>query len=287
MRRVDAHHHVWDPRVREYPFLAGDGLGPLRRRYDTDELAPLVGAHGIGATVVVQATGSADETRELLALADGSDLVIGVVGWVDVTAPDVADRLAALRAGPGGDRLVGIRHQAEDEPDAWLTRADVTRGIAAVIDAGLVYDLLVSPGQLAAAPRLCRALPAGRFVLDHAAKPDIAGGAWQPWARRIADLAACPNVTVKLSGLVTEADWSAWRVADLLPYARHALDAFGPDRVMFGSDWPVCTLAATYEQVTSAADTIFQDLTAAERAAVLGQNATRVYGLAGRGPVCA
>jgi L-fuconolactonase len=214
-----------------------------------------------------------DESETLELLSTRTAPVAGVVGWTDLTAPDVAERLAELRsAGP----LVGIRHQAQDEPDpSWLTRPAVLRGIAAVGAAGLVYDLLVRPPQAAAALDAVRRLPSVSFVVDHAGKPDIAGGVWEPWATWITDLAALPNVTVKLSGLVTEAG-PGWKPADVLPYARHVLAAFGPDRVMYGSDWPVCTLAASPAQVRALAE---EAVSPEDRNAVFGATARRIYKL--------
>ncbi|GAB3432460.1 amidohydrolase family protein [Actinophytocola sediminis] len=276
---MDAHHHLWDPGRREYPWLAGAALAPIRRAYTLDDLRRVVATvPEVTATVLVQTISSAEETAEFLATAAASaGLVVGVIGWVDLTAPDVADRLAALRALPGGDRLVGIRHQAEDEPDPrWLLRADVRRGLAAVAAAGLVYDLLVRPPQLPAAVELAGLLPSAQFVIDHAGKPPIAAGEFDRWAAAIGRLANHPNVSSKLSGLVTEADWTSWRPAHLRPYTEHVLRAFGPDRVMFGSDWPVCELAATYEQVATTATNL---LSPPERAQVLTTTATRVYRL--------
>jgi L-fuconolactonase len=225
------------------------------------------------------------ETPELLALAATSDLIAGVVGWADLTAPDLADRIAELTARPGGDKLVGLRHQVQSEPDPqWLTRADVLRGLAAVARAGLVYDLVITPGQLPAAAQAAAAVPDLLFVLDHLGKPGIASastqsGSTQPWERDLRRLAALPNTAGKLSGLVTEADWHRWQVADLRPYAEVALDAFGPDRLMFGSDWPVCTLAASYGEVLQAARDLTAQLGAAEREAIFAGTATRLYRL--------
>lgn len=253
MTRVDAHHHLWDVGVREYPFLARPGLEPLRRTFGVEDY--VAAAPEDTAGIAVQAVSSEAETVDLLAAAGADGPVRAVVGWVDLTAPDVAERLAALRAGPGGEALVGIRHQVEDEPDpGWLLRPEVLRGLREVAAAGLVFDLLVKPPQYDAAIEAARRLPELRIVLDHLGKPDVAGGMWTPWSGWIAALAVLPNVAAKLSGLVTEADWSAWSHELLVPYGRHALDAFGPGRVMYGSDWPVCTLAATHAQTVALAE---------------------------------
>ena len=277
---VDAHHHLWDPARREYPWMQGDALAPLRRPYALSDLREVTDGR-VERTVLVQTVGDEIETVELLAAARASDpLIAGVVGWVDLTAPDVGDRIGALRARPGGDRLVGIRHQVQDEADpSWLARPDAVRGLRAVAAAGLVYDLLVLVPQLAVATAVVRELPELTFVLDHLAKPGIAAGAWEPWASRLAELARLPNVTAKISGLVTEAEWKSWTPGQIAPYVRHALDVFGADRLMVGSDWPVCTLAASYGDVWALAGTLLADLTDSERAALLGGTASRVYRL--------
>ena len=277
--RIDAHHHLWDLGRRPQPWLTGEALAPIDRTFTLDELRPHLAAHGIDATVVVQSSSSLDETRELLDAAAGSGgLIAGVVGWADLTDPELPTVLASLAgAGP----LVGIRHQVQDEADPWwLARPEVRDGLAAVAAAGLVYDLLVTPRELPAALDTVAALPELHFVLDHGAKPPIASGDWQPWADRITELAALPNASCKLSGLITEADWHAWRPQDILPYARHLLTAFGPERVLFGSDWPVCTLAGQYADAYALAEQAVAALPPSDRAAVLGDTATRVYNLA-------
>ncbi|MEW2122191.1 amidohydrolase family protein [Streptomyces sp. NPDC087866] len=279
-RVVDAHHHVWDLAVRDQDWITGEALAPLRRDFTLADLEPEARAAGVSATVLVQTVTVAAETPEFLALADGSDLVSGVVGWSDLTAPDIADTLAALRELPGGDQLVGLRHQVQGEPDpGWLLRPDVLRGLAAVADAGLVYDLVVLPHQLPAATRVAAALPGLVFVLDHAGKPPVAAGRARPWADDLRALAALPNTVCKLSGLVTEADWRTWSTDDLRPYAETVIDAFGPGRLMFGSDWPVCRLAATYGEVLDTARALIEGLGEGERDAVLATTAERVYGL--------
>jgi L-fuconolactonase len=276
--RIDAHHHVWDIAVRDQPWTAA--LPLLRRSFAIDELAPDLARHRIEATVVVQTVPVAKETPELLAVAAAQPIIVGVVGWVDLTAGDVADRLAALLSAPGGAFLVGIRHPVQDESDpGWLQRGDVALGLAAVGHAGLVVDLLVTAGQLDAAVKVVRAFPDVRFVLDHAGKPLIQQGVLEPWQRQMRELAALPNVVVKLSGLVTEAGVDTWTVDTLRPYADTLLTTFGPARIMYGSDWPVCLLAGSYGEVIGAAEQLTSGLSAAERAAVFGETARRWYQL--------
>lgn len=277
---VDAHHHLWDPARRTYEWMTGP-TAVLARPYDAGDLRAVAEPLGVAATVVVQAATSEDETAELLEVAaDPDTLVAAVVGWVALTAPDCADRIARLRAGPGGDRLAGIRHPVQDEPDpAWLDRPDVRRGLQAVADAGLTYDLLLFPVHLPAASRVAAALPDLALVLDHGAKPPIADGGWEPWSTDLAALAAFERVHCKLSGLVTEAPWERWRDAGVERYAERLLDAFGPDRLMFGSDWPVCTLAAAYAEVLELARDALGSLSGAERDAVLAGTGRRFYGL--------
>jgi len=274
---VDAHHHLWR---REHPWMVDPELAPLRRRFALEDLRAVAEPLGVSATVVVQAAAETSETFELMHEAVSSDgLIAGVVGWVELTAPDVADRLEILRA---GGPLVGIRHQVQDEPDPdWLAREDVLRGLRAVCEAELRYDLLLRPANLPAALRVAEALPELGVVVDHGAKPAIASGAWEPWSSGLAALAAHPNVHCKLSGLVTEARWSAWREDGIERYIGRLLELFGPERLMFGSDWPVCTLAAGYCEVLELAREALAGLgcTDSERAAVLGGNALGFYAL--------
>ena len=258
-----------------------DELAAIRRPFTTVDLAPLLVDAEIDATVLVQTRSSLDETREFLAAAGRTPFIRGVVGWVDLTDPAIADVIAALDAAPGGDRLVGIRHQVHDEPDPdWLLRNDVARGIRAVGAAGLVYDLLVRSRELPAALELTRRQPEVRFVIDHLAKPPIRDSELHPWAALIRPFEALDHVACKVSGMVTEADWTTWEPSDFAPYVDHALEVFGPDRLMFGSDWPVCLLAASYEQVVEAAHTTLARLSPAESAAVFGETASTVYRLA-------
>ena len=292
MTRIDAHHHVWrpllpgapagsDPSRRVHGWLDPPGMAVIRRDFTLDDLAAVAVAAGVEGTILVQVLPDAEETAEFLTLAarDRHGLVAGVVGWVDLT-DRTADALAALRAGPGGEFLVGVRHLVQGEADpGWLNRPDVRRGLRVVADAGLAYDLLTLPHQLPAAIATVRALPQATFVLNHVSKPPIASGELEPWASRIRELAAEPNVFCKLSGMVTEADHAGWQVAELRPYAEVVLDAFGPSRVMFGSDWPVCLLAGSYAEVAGVAQALTVGLTAAERAEVFGGTAARAYRL--------
>ncbi|APU14436.1 MULTISPECIES: amidohydrolase family protein [Actinoalloteichus] len=371
---VDAHHHLWDPARRAYPWMAGEAFAPIRRRYGLGELTGVLATTAVEATVLVQTVGDRAETVEFLAQAAHSEgLIAGVVGWLDLTAASVADDIAELRARPGGAALVGIRHQVEDETDPdWLARADVRRGLRAVADAGLAYDLLVRPDQLDAAGDVVRAVPDLRFVLDHGGKPPIresgkppfkergkppisasgnppaedggvpaderhaeppvaadpaqaarhrgavvpdiaaagsrsgvdaasnvdgvgtsdlsAGGMveWDGWAQSsgaaqwsaaLGELAEAENVMCKLSGLITEASWSDWTIEDIRPYADRLLSTFGPQRLIYGSDWPVCELAGTYGEVLTLAGRLTDALSDVERRRVLAANARDWYRL--------
>jgi len=272
---VDAHHHFWDPLLADYPWMTDD-VAAIRRRFGPEDLEPLLRAHGVDGTVIVQARASLDETRLLLETAEATPFVLGVVGWIDLADPEAARALAELR----GRRLVGIRHQVHDEPDpAWLLRPDVQRGIAAVGAADLAYDLLVRSVELPAAYETAKRHPGVRFVVDHLAKPPLRGGDMGSWAEGLESLAALPNVTCKLSGLVTEADASARHTGGLFEYHRRAIEWFGPNRCMFGSDWPVCLLAAQYGEVLDLLMRALDELDAAEQAEVLGGTAARTYQL--------
>jgi len=227
---IDSHQHFWDPSRADYPWMT-DEVAPLRRRFSPEDLEPALEEHGVDGTIVVQARHSLDETETLLAIAAATPFVLGVVGWVDLTG-DVERQLSELDGA-----LVGVRHQVHDEADpAWLLGADVQRGLQAVGEAGLVYDLLVRPRELPAAVETVKRHPGLRFVLDHAGKAPESGR--EAWVEGVSALSQLPNVTCKLSGLFTE--------ADPVGTVARALRWFGPDRCMFGSDWPVCLLASDY-----------------------------------------
>ncbi len=285
--RIDAHHHVWDLAVRPQTWLDPPEMAPIRRTFTVDDLRPEAAAVGVDATVLVQTVASEHETREFLAIAAAEPLVAAVTGWVDLTALDVGDRIAALLEAPGGSYLRAIRHGVQDEPDpSWLLRPDVQRGIGAVGAAGLAFELLVKPGQLSAAVAVAHALPEVRFVLDHCGKPAIAQQVVDPdpqafgaWHDAIRDLGQARNVVCKVSGLVTEADWANWTSADLWPYIEGALEAFGAERAMFGSDWPVCLLASSYQRWAAIVGGLSGDLSDPELRLLWAGTAGRTYGI--------
>ena len=283
MTRIDAHHHFWDPANYDYPWMVGDALDPIRRRYAPDDLATPLELAAIDGTVLVQTVSDERETIEFLEIADRTDFVLGVVGWVDLTAQDVGDRIDALKDRRGGQWLVGIRHQVHDEPDPrWLGREDVRRGLEAVHERGLTYDLLLRAREIPAAIETARQMPEQRFVIDHIAKPSIAVGSDPEWAAGMSELSELSNVSVKLSGMVTEANWTDWTVDDLRPFVEKVRGWFGTERLMFGSDWPVCLLAASsYQEVLGAARDAVGDLSDNEADAVFGRNAQEFYGLKG------
>ncbi|HEX9063793.1 MAG TPA: amidohydrolase family protein [Streptosporangiaceae bacterium] len=280
MSIVDAHQHVWDLGARRQPWLELPGHEPLLRNYSEADLLPLAIAAGVTSTVVVQTVADPAETRELLELATASDLVAAVVGWADLQSPAIAGDLAALRDGPHGAALRGIRHPVLAEPDRdWLRRPAVLAGLAATGAAGLCFDLVVPPDVLPAAADAAAACPGTLFVLDHLGNPRTphVDELWMTDLRRLADL---PNTVCKLSGLLAEPPPPGQAgVAHLVPYYETALAAFGPGRMMFGSDWPVCTLGAPYDRVVAVARMLTSGLSQMECDQVFAGTARRVYRL--------
>ncbi|HTZ80220.1 MAG TPA: amidohydrolase family protein [Stellaceae bacterium] len=274
--RIDAHQHFWRIARGDYGWLT-PALAPIYRDFDLPDLAPHLAAAGITGTVLVQAAPTEEETRFLLRLAAESAGVIGgVVGWVDFEAPDVGERLRRLAASP---LLCGVRPMIQDIADTdWMLERRLEPAFRAVIDLGLRFDALVQPRHLGNLRRLLDRHPALQVVVDHGAKPAIAKGQREPWAREIRGLARESRAWCKLSGLVTEAG-SGWAASDLEPYAGHLLDCFGPARLIWGSDWPVVNLAGGYREWWEATATLLRGLSAQEREAVLGGNAERFYGL--------
>jgi L-fuconolactonase len=276
---IDSHQHFWDPGRFDYPWMTPE-LAAIRRPFGPRDLKPELESRGVSHTVVIQALSSEGETIYLLDIAASTSFVAGVVGWMDLTEPSLEDTIARLRRARGGGYLVGVRHQVHDESDAeWLLRPEVQRGFQTLSGRGLTYDLLVRTRELPAALRTARMHPDISFVIDHIAKPPIRDGSLDAWERAMEPLSSLENVSCKLSGMVTEADWREWASDQLVPYVRRVLDWFGVDRLMFGSDWPVCLLAATYDEVVDALEHALGDLPEEARRKIFGDNAARFYGL--------
>jgi L-fuconolactonase len=273
--RVDAHQHFWRYQPERDAWITED-MAAIRRDFLPEELEGILVAAGLRGSVAVQANQSPEETRFLLGLARKHSFVQGVVGWVDLLAPDLEPTLEALAEDP---LLVGVRHIAQAEADDWLAREEVAAAIGRLAGFSLTYDILIHHRQIPAAQALVDRLPAQPFVVDHVAKPPIRDAVLEPWATRMRELARRPNVWCKLSGMVTEADWQRWHPEDLKPYLDVVLEAFGPERLMFGSDWPVCLLAADYAGVVDVVAEVANSLAPAEREAVFGGTARRFYGL--------
>jgi L-fuconolactonase len=273
---IDAHQHFWRYNESEYGWM-GPGMETLKRDHLPPDLLPLLQSAGFDGTIAVQARQVLEETRWLLELADQYSFIKGVVGWVDLRSPQLHHQLEPFAAHP---KLRGVRHVVHDEPDdQFMLREDFVRGISMLSEFHLTYDLLLFPKHLPAACELVKRFPYQRFVLDHIAKPLIKGGILEPWATDLRKLAAFPNVFAKVSGMVTEANWQAWKPADFTPYLDAVLDVFGVERVMLGSDWPVCTVAATYGQVISIVAEYIRRFSPDEQKQILGGNARRFYGI--------
>ena len=274
---IDAHHHLWRD-DQGYSWLDSPGLEPIRRTFSPAELRACLAASGVERTVLVEGgRRDLDEARLLFGYLADIPEISGVVAWADPCSASLPAVLDSYRGLPGGERLVGIREQIQglDDP-GYLERDDLRRGLRTIGDAGLAFDLVIRADQIGAAARLAGDVPSLRFVLDHLGKPAIRDGGFDSWAASLASLAACPNVTAKLSGLVTEAAWDSWTVDDLRPYVEEALRLFGPGRLMFGSDWPVCTLAAAYGKWVSVLQLIVPP---DAREQVFGGTAARIYDL--------
>jgi L-fuconolactonase len=274
--RIDAHQHFWQYSAEEYGWI-GQQMAVLQQNHLPDDLVPLLEGTGLDGTVAVQARQRLEETDWLLSLSDQYPSIRGVVGWVDLCSPDVQMQLERFST---HDKLCGVRHVVQDEPDdQFMLHEDFLRGLAALWAYGLTYDILIFPRHLPVACQVAAHFPDQPFVLDHIAKPFIRDRVIDPWAEGIQRLAAFPNVYCKASGLVTEADWQRWLPADLRSYLDIVFEAFGPERIMFGSDWPVCTLAGTYAEVADVLYDYVKNLSEHEQAAVWGGTAWKFYGL--------
>ena len=273
---IDAHQHFWNYDPREYQWI-DETMTPLRRDFLPADLQHELEREGFRGSVAVQARQSLQETRWLLELAAQSPFILGVVGWVDLRSPQAGADLKPLAQNP---KLVGIRHIVQSEPDdRFLLQPDFLRGISLLAEFDLAYDILIYPKHLAVAAEFVRRFPEQRFVLDHLAKPEIKSGTINAWNKGMAELAVYPNVYCKLSGLVTEADWNRWKPEDMRPYLDVAFERFGANRLLIGSDWPVCTLAGSYARVMGLVKDYLSGHPEQEREAILGGNARRFWRL--------
>ena len=277
--RIDAHQHFWRYKAEDYPWI-DDSMSSLRRDFLPEDLKPELARSGFNGSIAVQACHTLDETRWLLGLADREASIVGVIGWVDLRSADAKSQLSELARNP---KLLGIRHVVQAEPDdRFLLQPDFLRGVDTLSEFGLTYDILIYTRHLPVAAEFVSRFPKQRFVLDHLAKPLIKSRQLKPWEFDIRALAKFNNVMCKLSGLVTEADWRNWKREDFAPYLDVAFEAFGPDRLMIGSDWPVCTVAASYERVMDLVIHYLEKFPTAVREAVLGGNAERFWNLSSR-----
>lgn len=278
--RIDSHHHIWDLNVRPQTWMQGDELKPISRTILMNELEPELEKASVDYTVVVQTVPLIDETPELLDLSMSHPKVCAVVGWLDLESSDIRPQLDKYLSHEGGDKLVSIRDMAQDKSDPnWLLREDVVRNIHRVGEYGLTFDILTRPPQLAAAVEMVKRSPKNIFVLDHISKPYMAKREFQPWADQISEISSYENVSVKVSGLFTEANWSNWSNQTFRPYFDHILKSFSPSRMMFGSDWPVCLLAATYSQTINLMEELTSQLTKAEQDSFWSKTAKLFYRL--------
>lgn len=273
---IDSHHHLWNFTAEDYGWM-DDSMQILKKDYLPQDLEPLLKRAGIGGTVVVQARQMLEETEWLLKLAGENSFILGVVGWVDLCSSGLVRQLEKYAPHP---KMAGVRHVIHDEPDDdFMLREDFKRGIAQLERFNLTYDLLIFPRHLDRATQLVKAYPNQRFVLDHLAKPLIKAGKLQPWDRDIKRLAEQPNVWCKLSGMVTEADPEFWKAEDFIPYMACILDSFGTDRVMLGSDWPVCTLGGSYQELMDISLSYISSLSDTEQKKIKYKNAIDGYQL--------
>ncbi|CAB4751746.1 unannotated protein [freshwater metagenome] len=279
--RIDSHHHIWDLSVRDQGWITGDAMKPIRRNFSMPDLREAIYRTGVEQTVLVQTITDYAETPELLAIAESDELVVGVVGWLQIDAPDAIEHLHKYLDLPGANYLKGIRDIAQDHVDPnYLAREESIKNVRKLGALGITYDLLTKTPELPAAIELVKACPEVQFVMDHISKPYISKSEMQPWKNLITELASLPNVVCKISGLVTEANWKNWEVRDFLPYTDHLIEIFTPNRLMFGSDWPVATLAATYSEVVELAESLTIGLSPSENESFWSQTAIHAYKLA-------
>ncbi len=274
---IDAHHHFWRLDQFDYSWLDADAHQPIRRNFLPEDLGPLIERIGVQKTVLVQTQHTIDENRWAIELAEQHDFIAGVVGWVDLASESCEDQLLQLKDHP---KFVGIRHVTQDETDDnFIVRDDVVRGLKVLEKHTVPFDLLFYVKHLQHAKSLAERLPNLPMVIDHLAKPEIKEHQMDNWLDNLKAAAAFPNVYCKLSGMINEADWQEWKTADLEPYVQTALALFGPERCMFGSDWPVCLLAGSYERVFETLNEALGPISESERGMIFGGTAARFYGL--------
>lgn len=279
---IDSHQHFWQVGHFDYPWMISE-VEVLYQDYLPSQLEPIIKESGVAKTVLVQASNSLAETYWLLSLAERHQFIAGVVGWADLKDPEMEQELEVLTANP---KFKGVRHPVESEPnDDWLVQPSVLKGLRVLDKHRVSYDLLVHTRHLKHVKTVAEACPNLRLVIDHMAKPPIASGEITDWARALKEVAAYPNVSCKLSGLVTEANWTSWTTEDLRPYVERALEFFGPKRIVFGSDWPVCLLAASYDQVLKSFQSLLADLTKEDRNSIFSENAGKFYRLNAEGEI--
>jgi len=278
--RIDSHHHIWDLSVRDQEWITGDAMQPIRKNFVISDLHDAISGSRIDKTILVQTVTDYAETHELLAIAQSDQLVGAVVGWLKIDAPDAMSHLHRYLDLPGGEYLKGIRDIAQDYPDSnYLAKPETISNVKKLGELGITYDLLTKTPELAAAIKLVRACPDVQFVMNHISKPRIEKQEIEPWKTLITELATFPNVSCKVSGLVTEANWKEWQVKDFKPYIDHIIEIFTPQRLMFGSDWPVSTLGGTYFEIVELAEALTSDLTPSEAEFFWHKTAASAYRL--------
>ena len=277
--RIDSHHHLWDLSIRPQDWMVGDGMDPVRRNFDADDLRNAIAGSGIEKTILVHATTTNAETYELLALAEVDPTIVGVVGWLQIDSPTAITDCEKYLEATGASYLKGIRDVAQDLPDSnYLAKPQSIATVQQLGKMGLTYDILTKTPELKAAIDLVKACPEVQFVLDHISKPYIAKEEIEPWKTLISELASFENVSCKVSGMVTEAKWNTWNFEDFAPYVDHIIDSFTPQRLMFGSDWPVALLAAdSYSEVVQLAEKLTEKFTETENELFWSKNAISAY----------
>ncbi len=281
--RIDSHHHLWDLEIAQRGWLAGEVLAPINRTFSMDDFYAERASAKIDKSILVQTLSDYEEMKEFFNVAANHDSVIGVVAWIDMSKSDCFENLEKYLDLPGANKLVGIRDGAQGRTDTqWLSSHQVVKNVSQLVQEGLTFDLLVDPPHLAASAKLVQQCPDTTFILDHIGKPNIGkadDGELKEWSKLIENLAANQNVLCKVSGMVTEANWKSWEKKDFKKYFDVVLNSFGADRIMFGSDWPVCKLAASYDQVANLAEFLVDDLSQTDKEKFWSLNALKAYGI--------